>query len=410
MPGRENEMPKILHIDPDEFLIDTFALGKKLYETGFRPKHAISIWRGGTPVGLGVDAYFRSRGIRINHTTIATESYIGIAERGSVRIKGLDHVIKVICPEDGLLIIDDVYESGRTIERVVKTIRERARANAPNRIVVAAVHTKPDLHEYQNEPIVSLRELPGNVWIDYPHELADLVDPEDPDDGLIREKDEEIWKIVRSDGFEVTRESCDQPYRYVSARELLLDAMRLGVNIARDDEFFPSFLIALWPGGISAGLPLHEVYKYKLKKRGHSDPPPDHVSLNTAESHLSYRTHIIGMRYLEERINRDDKVLIIDTTFRSGRVFSDVLVKLKEALRRNLSHDLVRVASLYYNPDDRSTWTVRPLVKRPHYYLKEVAHEIIYPQSVHKLLKPRQELARYSPRLHDVLYGTNNTL
>ena len=106
----------------------------------------------------------------------------------------------------------------------------------------------------------------------------------------------------------------------------------------------------------------------------------------------------------------DDKVLIIDTTFRSGRVFSDVLVKLKEALRRNLSHDLVRVASLYYNPDDRSTWTVRPLVKRPHYYLKEVAHEIIYPQSVHKLLKPRQELARYSPRLHDVLYGTNNTL
>jgi hypoxanthine phosphoribosyltransferase len=397
-------MPSILHIDPDEFLIDSFRLGKKLYETGFRPKHAISIWRGGTPVGLGVDAYFRSQGLRINHTTIATESYTGIAQRGSVAIKGLEHVIKVVCPEDGLLIIDDVYESGRTIESIVTTLRERARANAPKEIVVGTVHSKPESHEYVGSPIVSLRDLPGNVWIDYPHELADLVNDEDPDDGALREKDEEIWNIIRSDHFEPTEEHHPGPYRYVSARHLLLEALRLGVNIAADQDFFPDFLIALWPGGISAGLPVHEVYKYKLKKRGANHAPPDHISLNTTETFLSYRSNIIGIRYLEERINRHDNVLIIDTTFRSGRLFSDVLVKLKEALRRNLTHDRVRMASIFFNPEDRSTWTVRPLLDRPHYYLRQVDHDIIYPQSVHKLGNPKQELPQLAPELAHVLY------
>jgi hypoxanthine phosphoribosyltransferase len=398
-------MPKILHIDPDELLLDSFKLGKKLYETGFRPKHAISIWRGGTPVGLGVDAYFRCQGLRINHTTIATESYTGINQRGGVTIKGLEHVIKVVCPEDGLLIIDDVYESGHTIENIVHTLQEHARANAPEKIVVGSVHSKPARHAFTGLPIVSLKELPGDVWIDYPHELADLVSPDDPDDAMIRAKDEEIWRILRCDGFAVTEERSDRPYRYLSARHLLLEALRLGVNLANDESFVPQFLIALWPGGITAGLPIHEVYKYILKKKGAGRPPPDHISLNTTETYLSYRSNIIGIRYLEEKINRGDNVLIIDTEFRSGRLYSDVLVKLKEALRRNLNHDHVRMASIYFNPDDRSTWTVRPIIEKPHYHLRTVDHEIVFPQSVYRLANPRVELREAAPSLHDVLFG-----
>jgi hypoxanthine phosphoribosyltransferase len=395
----------MLHIDPDELLLDTFRLGKKLYETGFRPRHAISIWRGGTPVGLGVDAYFRLQGLQINHTTIATESYLGIDERAGVTIKGLEHLVKVVCPEDGLLIIDDVYESGRTIERIIQTLREQARANAPREIVVGTVHSKPERHEYTGVPIVSLRELPGNVWIDYPHELADLASADDPDDALIRQKDEEIWRIVRSDGFEVTKEHGEGPYRYITARQLLLEAFRLGVNMVREQDFFPRFLIALWPGGISAGLPVHEVYKYKLKKHAVDRPPPDHISLNTTRTYLSYRSNIIGIKYLEEHINRHDDVLIIDTAFHSGHLFSDVVTKLKEVLRRNLSHDRVRMATIYFNPDDSSTWAVRPFITQPHYFLREVDQAIIYPHSVHKLRNPRQELAASQPGLHEILFS-----
>ena len=400
-------MTKLLHVDPDDFLVDSFRLGREVYLSGFRPKHAISIWRGGTPVGLGVDAFFRSRGVMINHTTIATDSYTGIGKRGEVTVKNLEHLAQVVCPEDGLLIIDDVYESGNTIKRIVASLRKMARANAPREIVVAAVHHKPSLRNYDELPLIALKEIDGDVWIDYPHELADLVDPADPEDSRIRGKDETIWNILRGGTTEPRQIEPDADFLYVSLKELLHDCIRLGVNVASDESFRPDFLIALWPGGVLAGLPLHEVYKYFLKKRGGTEKAPDHISLNTSPTRHSYRTQIIGIQYLEDRINADDKLLIIDTTFRAGRLVNDVVMRLKEVLRRNLNHKNIRVASVYFNPDDRATWTVRPDITRPHYYLKRVSREIVFPSSVHRLPNPQVDLQSHNPALWEVLYGSN---
>ncbi len=399
-------MPRLRHVRPERFLLDSFRLGKKVFESGFRPKHAISIWRGGTPVGLAVDAYFRAQGWWMNHTTIATESYVAMGRQEEVVVKGLEHVVKVICPEDELLILDDVYESGRTIQKIVETLRAQARANAPERILVATIHAKPSRYAWHELPHVYLEELPGDIWIDYPHELADLHDPDDPEERLIRAKDEEVWQIVRSESpFPVQELHVEGPYLYVGARQLLMDAFRLGVNIALDESFAPDFLIALWPGGVSAGLPVHEVYKLFQKQKRRGGPPVDHVAINTTRSHLTYKVNVIGMRYLEERICRHHRILVIDTTFRSGRMVNDVLMKLKGALRRNLNLDNVRVACVYYNPDDQSTWTVEPKIRKPDYYLKRVDADVIYPQNVTRLLFPRKELAALAPELAQVIWG-----
>jgi len=402
-------MTKILHIKPEDFLVDSFRLGKKIYLSGFRPKHAISIWRGGTPVGLGVDTYFKLQGVNLHHSTIATSSYTGLAQsEHHVLVKNLEHLVEAICPEDGLLIIDDVYESGSTIQKIVELLRRHARANAPEQIVVGTVHKKPKKVIYNELPIISLRDIDSDVWIDYPHELADLVLENDPEDHLIREKDEEIWNILRSKPCEpVEIKSLNNAY-YVSPRELLLDCIRLGVQIARDNTFRPDFMIALWPGGIMSGLPVHEVYKYFLKREHSTQQAPDHISINTLPTRQSFNSQIIGLRYLEDRINRDDNILIIDTTFRAGRLVNDVVIRLKEVLRRNLNHKRIRVASVYYNPDDRSTWTVRPDIKKPNYYLKIVRQEIIYPSSVHKLAYPQRDLKSINLPLWNVLFGEDN--
>jgi hypoxanthine phosphoribosyltransferase len=398
-------MTKLLHVPPDDFLVDSFKLGRAVYLSGFRPKHAISIWRGGTPVGLGVHAFFRSRGVLLSHTTIATDSYVGISKQGEVTVKNLEHLAQVICPEDGLLIVDDVYESGRTIKRVVELLRKMARANAPKEIVVATVHHKPGRRRYDELPVISLEEIAEDVWIDYPHELADLVDPDDPDDGRIREKDEAIWSILRSGPTDPETIKVDGDYLYVTARELLLDCIRLGVNIAHDETFRPDFIVALWPAGVLAGLPVHEVYKYFLKKRGSGDPAPDHISLNTETTRSSYRRQIIGIQYLEDHINYGDNILIIDSTFRAGRGVNDVVMRLKEALRRNLNHKRIRVASVYYDPHDKSTWTVRPDIARPHYHVKVLSKPVVFPSGVHRLPNPLVDLKRLNPPLWQVLYG-----
>lgn len=398
-------MVKIAHIDPDQFLLDTMALGRKVYATGFRPKHAISIWRGGTPVGLGVDAYFRGQGVYMNHTTVATESYKAIDRQEEVILKGLEHVVKVICREDELLILDDVYESGRTIGQIVETLRARARRNAPERILVATVHSKPDRHVYKDLPVVCLREVAGDTWIDYPHELADLYDPADDGAARIQEKDPRIWEILNGEAAPEEEVPAEGSFLYLTARDLLYDSLRLGVKIARDDSFYPDFLIAMWPGGVSAGLPVHEVIKY-LNRRSRTDrPSPDHISINTTRTHLTYRSNVIGVQYLADKIADHHNILIIDTIFRSGRMVNDVILKLKAELRRNLSQDRIRVASVYYNPEDRSTWTVPPVVTAPDYYLKKVNKDVIYPQSYYRLPDPRQDLARFHPELATLLFG-----
>jgi len=406
MPDARKEllMPEIVHVTPARLLVDSLKLGKALYETGFRPKHAISIWRGGTAVGLGVDEYFRMRGLHINHTTIATESYVSIGRSEEVVLKGLEHVIESICREDGLLIIDDVYETGNTIRKIVDTLCERARANAPQRMMVGTIHRKPERVKYSEIETVSLYDVPGATWIDYPHELADLV-TDDESDPLILGKSRSVWETVRSPAPAPETLHVEPPYLYVQPEKLTLDAMKLGLQVFADESFQPNFIVALWPGGIGAGLPLHEAYKYMMKKTGAQRPVPDHISLNTARTALTYKTHVVGLDYLADRINRSDKVLLVDSIFKSGRFVNDAIIRLKEVLRRNLDDKNVRVASVYWNPDDQSTWTVRPAIKRPHYYVKQMDGQVIYPHAFHRLNQPDRELPALNPEAAEILLG-----
>lgn len=397
-------MARLLHIDADDLLLDAFRLGKQVYEAGFRPRHAISVWRGGTPIGLGVDAYFRFQGLTIHHTSIATSSYVGVGERQSdVVVKGMEHVIRSVCPEDGLLIIDDVYESGNTIRKIVEVLRARARRNAPRDIRVAVLHRKRELHEYTELPIFSMHDVEADVWLDYPHELADLVDDADPTDETIRRKSPTLHEILRSPPQPAEDVRVEERYSYASTRQVVEDAVRLGVRIVRDG-FRPDFLVALWPGGVLAGLSIHEVFKYFARKEGWDTPTPDHIPLNTTSTHLSYRSNIIGLDYLEERVEHHHKVLLVDTSFRSGRITSDVVNTLKSTLRRNLDLERVRIASVYYNPDDQRTWSARPFRRQPDYYLRKTDKLVIYPAAPYRFKNPRDELARYNPQLKEILF------
>ncbi len=401
-PRKERAMPRILHVSPEEILLDAFRLGRRVFETGFRPKHMISIWRGGTPIGLGVDAYYRFQGQQVRHTAIATSSYQGIALQGDVVVKGLEHLVRTVCREDGLLLIDDVYESGETIRSIVEALRRGARANCPDDIRVATVHRKVGKARWQGIPVLSLTDIPGDVWIDYPHELADLVEDGDPDDARIREKSPEIHAVLRGDG-----EAEDAPLApggYLPVGMLLMDSVRLGVRIARSG-YVPDYLVALWPGGVWPGLCIHEVFKYFARKGDRDRIIPDHVPVNTTRTHESYRTGFIGLDYLAEHVEHHHRLLVVDTVFRSGRMTTDLVNALKDVLRRNLSLSRLRIATVYWNPEDEGTWTVQPFRSEPDWFLKRLEVLPVYPHAPHRLAHPRADLAACNPELGRILFG-----
>ncbi len=159
-----------------DLLEDSFRLGVKVLESGFEPTLIIAIWRGGTPVGMALQEVLAYCGVESDHIAIRTSSYLGVDERGEVAVHGLNYIVKKICREDRVLIVDDVFDTGNTIKAVVDEIRRRARGNTPDEIKVAVPWFKPTRNETDMVPDFYLRET--SEWLVFPHEL-DALTPEE---------------------------------------------------------------------------------------------------------------------------------------------------------------------------------------------------------------------------------------
>ena len=159
-----------------DLLDDSFRLGLEILEHGFEPTMIIAIWRGGTPVGMAVQEILAYCGIDADHIAIRTSSYSGIDKRGAVAVHGLNYVIKKICHDDRVLIVDDVFDTGNTIVAVIDEIRKRARDNAPDDIRVAVPWFKPERNQTDIAPDFYLHET--SDWLVFPHELDGVSDEE----------------------------------------------------------------------------------------------------------------------------------------------------------------------------------------------------------------------------------------
>ncbi len=180
-------MNKIV-LSAQDLLEDSFRLGLKVLEDGFRPTMIIAIWRGGTPVGMAVQEIFAYCGVESDHIAIRTSSYHGVDQRGSVAVHGLNYIIKKICHDDRVLIVDDVFDTGNTIVAVIEELRRRARDNTPEDIRVAVPWFKPTRNETEIEPDYFIHKTAE--WLVFPHEL-DALTPEE-----LRESRPEIAAII----------------------------------------------------------------------------------------------------------------------------------------------------------------------------------------------------------------------
>ena len=167
----------MLYIGAQELLEDAFELGARVLESGFRPSFIVAIWRGGAPIGIAVQELLDYFAVESDHIAIRTSSYSGIDGRSSeVRVHGLNYLLKNIERDDRLLIVDDVFDTGRTIEVVIGTLREKARRNAPHEIRVAVPFYKPSRNLTDRVPDYYLHET--EEWIKFPHSLEGLTTDE----------------------------------------------------------------------------------------------------------------------------------------------------------------------------------------------------------------------------------------
>ena len=162
------------YVSAAQLLDDSFRLGVKILESGFRPHFIVGIWRGGAPVGITVQELLDFFGIHTDHIAIRTSYYKGIEQRDSrIRVHGLQYVINNVDADEGLLIVDDVYDTGLSIEAVIENLRKRARRNTPDEIRIATAYYKPGSNRTNRVPDYYIHET--DKWLVFPHELNGLT-------------------------------------------------------------------------------------------------------------------------------------------------------------------------------------------------------------------------------------------
>ena len=159
-------------IGPKQLLEDAYKLAWKVFKSGFYPTYIIGMWRGGAPLAIAVHELLCFPRVNAKHTPIKISSYDGLTRRDEITIDGLAPLCEMITKNDSLLVVDDVHDTGHSIEQLLTTIETMLLSSKPE-IRVATAYFKPNRNGTEKEPDYFLHK--NNEWLVFPHELDGLT-------------------------------------------------------------------------------------------------------------------------------------------------------------------------------------------------------------------------------------------
>ena len=169
-----------LFISPDSLRIDSVALARRLYDDSYHPNRIIGLWRGGSPIGLYVHEALKvlDRENSADYIPVITRGYKdGIdVKRARVQVLGVDALAGMTRKEDNVLIVDDVWDSGRSIDTFLEIFQTSTGDQFPDDVRVATVYYKPEKNKSERKPNYFIHET--DQWLVFPHELGDCTPEE----------------------------------------------------------------------------------------------------------------------------------------------------------------------------------------------------------------------------------------
>lgn len=162
-------------IAADDLLRDSFQLAADIYEAGFEPDFLVGLWRGGSAVGIAVQEGLEYFGVKTDHIAIRT-SYTGaprytqmVNKADSIRVHGLQYLLENLCSHHSMLIVDDVYSTGSSVNAVIDQLTRKTRRNLPHDIRVATVWYRPS-EKTLREPEYFVHKT--SDWLVLPYEMT----------------------------------------------------------------------------------------------------------------------------------------------------------------------------------------------------------------------------------------------
>ena len=167
-----------IFLDEDTLIEESFQLATQIMASDFKPTFIVGLWRGGSSVGIYVQECLQTLGIETDHISIRT-SYGGFdsyhhkseEQQAPINVHGLTYLVKKLNADDKLLVVDDMYRSGKNAEAVIKELKQRLKRNMPEDVRVATVWKKASLPEGSGpDYFVNATD----DWVVFPYELQGL--------------------------------------------------------------------------------------------------------------------------------------------------------------------------------------------------------------------------------------------
>ncbi len=171
------------YLSADTFQRDCARLAKKVFnDSSWQPELILALWRGGAQPGVILSEIYTYLGRPTPHTVVKCASYTGIGERNeTVTFHGAEEVFKAIPSGKRVLVVDDVFDTGKTAQAVRNALKHVD-------LRFATVYWKPKASLVDFAPDYYIHET--EAWIVFPHELDGLT----PDELQI--KDPELATIL----------------------------------------------------------------------------------------------------------------------------------------------------------------------------------------------------------------------
>lgn len=167
-------------LDEETLILDSFKLGVQIFESGFRPTFIVGLWRGGSSVGIYVQECLQTLGVETNHISLRT-SYRGqptyqervAAADVEIRVHGTQYLLENLNADDSLLLVDDVYSTGKSMEAVINRLSRHLKRNMPWDVRIATLWDRPSFRESEREPNFSQHQTED--WLVFPYEISGLT-------------------------------------------------------------------------------------------------------------------------------------------------------------------------------------------------------------------------------------------
>ncbi len=165
-------------LDEETLVLDAFRLGVQIFESGFRPTFIVGLWRGGSSVGIYVQECLQTLGVETDHISLRT-SYRGqphyqqmVDEAAAIRVHGAQYLLEELNVDDALLIVDDVFSSGHSLQAVLARLQRHLKRNMPQQVKIATLWQRPSFNKTDLQPDFVLHQTED--WLVFPYEMSGL--------------------------------------------------------------------------------------------------------------------------------------------------------------------------------------------------------------------------------------------